>query len=62
MLGWDADWSTGSVTLLFGVANDLGASLFEGFDLSATDGHSDSLDCFLDILSLSLVFLSVHFR
>ena len=60
-LGGDADDTTGFVALLLGAADDLGASVLEGLGFATTEGHSDSLDSFLDLFFVGLVLVCVHF-
>ncbi|TNV86313.1 hypothetical protein FGO68_gene12968 [Halteria grandinella] len=58
-LGRDADGSLGLVALVLRAGNDLSACSFEGLGLSASEGHSDSLDLFVDLLTLDLFLLDV---
>lgn len=62
LFGGDAHGSLHLVVELLGLEYDLGTCLFERLDHSAAEGHSDALDLFLDLLSLDLVFITVHFQ
>ncbi len=62
VLGGDADGSLALVVQLLGFGYDLGTCLFEGLDVFTSKGHADSLDLFGDLLTLHLVFFSVHFQ
>ena len=61
-LGGDAHDTAGLVALLLGAGDDLGAGVLKRLGFTATEGHSDSLDFFLDFFSLGLVLLYVHFH
>jgi uncharacterized protein with LGFP repeats len=61
-LGGDADDATGLVALLFGPGDDFGAGVLKGLDFPTTEGHSDSLDCLLNLFFVSLILFGVHFR
>ena len=62
LLGGNADRAFHFVVELLRLGYDLGACLLKGFHFSASEGHADSLDLLLDLLSLHLVFVSVHFQ
>ena len=61
-LGRNTDGAASLIALLLRSVNDFGANVFQRLGLSSLEGHSDSLDFFLDLFSLGLVFLGVHFR
>ena len=61
LLGGNANGSLDLVVELLGLGYDLGACIFERLGFFTSEGHSDSLNLFSDLLSLLLFFVGVHF-
>lgn len=51
-LGWESDWSLDSQFLALGSSNEVGADLLEVLDVSGSEGDSDSVDLWGDLLVL----------
>ena len=63
LLCGDANGSLHLVVEFLGLGYDLGACILERARFFSSEGHADSLDLFLDLLLIDLVFVStVHFQ
>ena len=62
LLGGDANGALHLVAEFLGLEYDLGTCLRESLDQSPAERHSDALDLFLDLFTLDLVFVTVHFQ
>ena len=61
LLGGNTNGSLNLVVEFLRLRDDLSASLLERFGILTSEGHTDSLDLLLDLLSLNLVlFNTVH--
>ena len=63
LLGGNANWSLDLVVEFLRLGYDLGTCLLKRARFFSSEGHADSLDLFLDLLLIDLVFVStVHFQ
>ncbi len=58
-LSGNADGALGLVALVLGSGNNLSASVLKRLGVTAAEGHSDSLDLFMDLFSFCLFLIEI---